>query len=386
MFSVQFTLANLRRKPVRTCLTVLTVVVAFVLFGLLLSLERVFNIGIKLEGSDRLVVANKSSLMQPLPLAYKERIATLDNVAHTAPFVYLGTFFRDGSHQVATIASEPRAYLQMLPEIVFRHPAEREAWIADRASILVGRQLADQFGWKVGDLVPLYSSIYPKRDNSNVWTFRVAAIFDAKTAKGNTKSAAIHMDYFDEHRLFGQGTVGWYVVKVKDAARSQATARAIDAMFANSAVEVEAGSEEVFAQEFMKQIGDFGVMISLALGAIFCTLAAVVANTMAQGVTERTAELTVLKVLGFGDRYVFLHVYLEGALLIFAGGYLGMALAAAATPYVATQVHLAENMTFLWRDLLPAALAMLVVTTVSTLLPAVRAMRLTIVSGLHKVM
>lgn len=385
MLFLQFILANLRRTPVRSCLTLLTVTVAFVLFGLLLSLERVFNVGVKLEGADRLVVANKSSIMQPLPLGYKERIATLDNVAHVAPFAYLGTFFQDASHPVVTVASEPRAYLQMLPEIVFRDPAQREAWFADRASILVGRELADEFGWKVGDLVPLYASIYPKRDNSSVWTFRVAAIFDARTAKGNTKSAAIHLSYFDDQRLFGQGSVGWYVVKVKDAAASQATARRIEAMFANSAVEVEAGSEQVFAHQFMKQIGDFGVMISLALAAIFCTLAVVVANTMAQTVTERTAELSVLKVLGFSDRYVFLHVYLEGALLIFGGGYVGIALAAAATPYVATQVHLAENMAFMWKDLLPAALAMLVVTLVSTLAPALRAMRLNLVSGLSKV-
>jgi putative ABC transport system permease protein len=385
MLSLQFILANLRRTPVRAGLTMLTVVVAFILFGLLLSLERVFNVGIKIEGADRLVVANKSSIMQPLPLSYRDRIATIDNVSDIAPFAYLGTFFQDGSQQVVTIASEPEAYLKMLPDLVFREPSQRDAWIADRASIMVGRQLADQFGWKVGDLVPLYSAMYPQRGNSSVWTFRVAAIFDAKTKKGNTKSAAIHMDYFDDQRLFGQGTVGWFVVRVKDANASQATARQIEALFANSAVEVEAGAEDAFAHEFMKQIGNFGVMISLALGAVFCTLAVVVANTMAQAVTERTGELSVLKVLGFSDRYVFSHVYFEGAILIFVGGYVGMALAAASVPFVAKQVHLAENMVFLWKDLLPGALAMLVVTTISTLMPAIRAMRLSIGSGLAKV-
>jgi len=384
MPSLQFILANLTRARLRAIFTILTVVVAFVLFGLLLSLERVFNIGVKVDGADRLLVANKSSIMQPLPVGYKDRIAQVDNVEFIAPFVFMGAFFQNPNQPIVLIATEPRSYVHMVPEIKFNNPAERDAWFSDRASIMIGRELADKYHWKVGDLIPLYSVVYPKQDNSNTWTFRVAAIFDTNKKDADTKSAAIHLSYLEDMRLFGQGTIGWYVVRLKDGRLAEQTGARIEALFANSPTEVKAGTEAAFTQDFLQQVGDFGTMISLALSAVFCTLALVVANTMAQSVNERTSEIAVLKALGFGDLRVFAMVYAEGFIAIFGGGLVGMAIAGFSIPYASEQIHLAENMTFLWNDLVWGALAMLVVTIASTVVPASRAMRLKVTDGLAR--
>lgn len=382
MLLLRFILANLTRSKARALFTALTVMAAFTLFGLLLSFDREFNIKVKTAGAERLVVANKASIVQPLPLSYKNRIEQVDNVDFVAPFLFMGTFFQEPSQQVVTIATEPKSYVHMIREMKFADPAQREAWFADRASIMIGRELADKYHWKVGDLVPLYSVIYPKRDGANTWTFRVAAIFDAD--KGKTKSAAIHMDYFDELRLFGQGNTGWYVVKIKDTSKGAETAAKIEALFANSPFEVKAGTEDVFTNEFMSQIGDFGLMITLALIAVFCTLALVAANTMAQSVNERAPEMAVLKTIGFGSGRIFTLVYLEGLIMVFIGATAGMAAAALAIPYAAQQIHLADNMSFRVNDLWLAALAVLVVTTASTLVPAIRAARAGIVDDLEK--
>lgn len=379
---LRFVLANLTRSKARAIFTAMTVMAAFTLFGLLLSFDREFNIKVKSAGAERLIVANKSSIVQPLPLSYKDKIAQVDNVEFVAPFLFMGTFFQDPNQQVVTIATEPRAYVNMIREMKFLDPSQREAWFADRASILIGRELADKYHWKVGDLVPLYSVIYPKRDGANTWTFRVAGIFDSD--KGKTKSAAVHMEYFDEMRLFGQGNTGWYVVRIKDTTKGAQTAAQIEALFANSPFEVKAGTEDAFTNEFMSQVGDFGLMVSLALVAVFATLALVAANTMAQSVNERTGEMAVLKTIGFGSMRIFALVYAEGLIMVVLGGLAGMGLAALAIPYAAEQIHLADNMAFRWNDLLTAAMAMVFITTVSTIVPAMRAARANIVEGLEK--
>jgi putative ABC transport system permease protein len=379
---LRFVLANLARSKARAIFTALTVMAAFTLFGLLLSFDRVFNVKVKSAGAERLIVANKSSIAQPLPLSYKNRIAQVDNVEFVAPFLFMGTFFQDPNQQVVTIATEPDSYVHMIPELKFLDPSQRDVWYADRASIMVGRELANKYNWKVGDLLPLYSVIYPKRDGTNTWTFRVAAIFDSD--KGNTKSAAIHMDYFDELRLFGHGYSGWFVVKIKDTSKGAQTAAQIEALFANSPFEVKAGTEDAFTNEFMSQIGDFGLMISLALAAVFSTLALVAANTMAQSVNERASEMAVLKTIGFGSMRIFGLVYAEGFIMVLFGGLAGMALAAFCIPFAAEQIHLADNMAFRWGDLLYAALSMFVLVTVSAFVPAVRAARAGIVDGLEK--
>jgi len=384
MLSLKYIIANLLRSKVRAFFTVSTVIVAFFLFGLLLSLDRVFNIGVKVGGADRLLIANKSSIMQPVPFSYKNRIAQLENIDVVAPFVFVGTFFQDPRQQIVTIATEPKSYTQLINEIKFEVPSQKEAWFNDRASVVVGRALAEKYHWKAGDLISLYSIIYPKRDNNNTWTFRVAGIFDSTAKNGNTKSVAIHLDYFNELRMYGQGNVGWYAVRVKDASKAEETGAKIEALFANSGTEIKAGTEEAFTREFMQQVGDFGMMISLALSAVFCTLAMVVANSMAQSVNERVGDLATLKTIGFNDFRLFGLVFAEGKLMIFGGGLLGMALAAISIPFVSEQVHLAEKMEFMWKDLIYGAMAMLAVVFASTFFPALRAMRLSVTEGLAR--
>jgi putative ABC transport system permease protein len=382
---LRLVLANLVRRKLRNSFTLLTVVVAILLLGLLLPLDRLFSIGFKVADADRLIVASSSSIMQPLPLRYEQRIAELDNVDLVARFAFFGGFYQDPAQQVLTVATEPKSFISMLHEVRFPIEVDRQHWFDDPTSIAVGHEIAAKYNWKVGDLVPLYSLIYPRKDGGNSWTFKIAAIFDSEQKSGNTQSVVMHYSYFDQARSHGQGTVGWYNVRVKNPAHSEETAAAIDALFANSPGETRTATEAVFTQEFMRQVGDFSVIVTAALTAVFFTLILVAANAMAQSVNERLSEFAVLKTLGFNDRRIFSLIIAESLVLTFIGGLIGMGLTVAAIPWIRTRSEMLSDIAFWWQDFYWALAAMALVAIVSALLPALRAKRLTVIDGLARV-
>ena len=315
--------ASLRRKRLRTFFTLASIVVAFLLFGLAESLRYSLQSGVDVAGADRLLTMHKVSFTQLLPQSYENRIRAIDGVVEVSPQTWFGAWFRDERNQIPTFPVKPEAFLRIYPEWMLPDE-QRTAWVADRSGILIGRGLADITGWKVGDAVPLRSSIWRRKDGSDTWDVTVRGIFDLPEG-GDTRQIVMHQEYFEEGRAQGQGLVGWYVVKIDDADHGARVARDIDLQFANSPAETKTSSERAMAQSFVNQIGNIGAILRAIVTAVFFTMLLVTANTMAQSVRERTSEIGVLKTLGFTNAGVLGLVLSESVLITVLGGALGLA-------------------------------------------------------------
>ncbi len=375
MVDLRLLAANLRRWPLLTGITLVTVTVAFFLFGLLLALDRVFSVGVKVEKADRLVVANAVSLMQTLPRAYQARIAEQPGVTVVAPNLFFGAYYQDVRTPLMAIATDPASFVALVPEARFGSTADKARWLDDPGSIAVGRALASEHGWQVGDLVQLGSYLYPRRDGSRSWTFRVAAIFDGEDRSANTNSLLLHYAHVNAQRAFGQDSVGWYNIRISDPARWQEVARAIDAGFANAPYGTKTGSEAAFAHELINQVGDFSLIVRLASLAVFFTLILVAANAMAHAVNERVHEFAVLKILGGSDAGALLSVLAESWVVMLAGAIFGALLTWLIVPEIAAYSVTLSALVVKPQDWLWSLLAVAIVGFIVAIVPAVQAWR-----------
>jgi putative ABC transport system permease protein len=375
-------LANLRRRTPRTLFTLLSIAIAFLLYGLLAAVKNGFEATGNLAGIDRLVTMDKVSIVQPLPLAYLQRIASVPGVSLVTHSTWFGGHYQDQSGVIITYPVPPESYLAMYPEFLLP-AAQKERWRHDRSGAIVGRALADSYGWKVGDRIPLRSDIYAHADGTYNWEFNVDGIYDNKDPSGDVSSVFFHYDYLDEGRSLGKGTVGWYIVRIADPTQSTRVAAAIDALFTNSSAETKTGSEKAFVQGFAKQTGDIGAIV-IAIGiAVFFTMLLVSANTMAQSVRERTNELAVLKTLGYSDAAVLALVIGESLLLTLVGGAIGIAGALLAVGHLSHTLSEYLSAFLLTPQALLVGLALMIALGVAAgTLPALRAARLRIVDGL----
>ena len=375
---------NLLRRKVRTTITLLSFVVAFLLFGYALAIEAAFGMGVELAGNDRLVVIHKVSLIQLLPYSYAERMRQLDGVTDVCHQTWFGGIYQDPKNFFMQMPVEPECQLRMYPEFKLP-PDQQKAWIEDRQGAIVGRSTADRFGWKIGDRIPLQATIWRKKDDSTTWEFNLRGIYDADEPGTDTTLFFFHYKYFDEARLFGEGLVGWYVVRIGDPGRAPQLAARLDDLFANSEAETKTTTEKAFAQAFANQVGNIGLIIRSVLAAVFFTLLLLAANTMAQSVRERTSELAVLKTLGFTNGRILSLVLLESCALALAGGLPGLAIAW----WLIGQGDPTGGMLpgfFLPLRAVWAGLALVVgVGLVAGILPAFQAMRLRIVDALRRV-
>jgi len=202
--------ASLRRKRLRTFFTIASIVIAFLLFGLAESMRYALQSGVDVAGADRLITMHKVSFTQLLPASYENRIHAIDGVVEVTPQTWFGAWYRDERNQIPAFPAKPEAFLRMYPEYVIPED-QKQAWIADRTGMLIGRALADLYGWKVGDKVPLKSAIWRKEDGSDTWDVTVRAIFDLPSG-GDTRNIVLHQDYFEEAKAVGKGLVGWIVL------------------------------------------------------------------------------------------------------------------------------------------------------------------------------
>ena len=373
---------SLMRRKLRTLFTALSIFVAFVLFGALMALKVAFGMGVELAGQDRLVMIQKVSFIQPLPISYKGRIAATDGVAGVTHSSWFGGIYQDPKNFFAQFAVEPEAWLQMYPEYVLPDDQKR-AWYADRTGAVVGRALADRFGWKVGDRVPLQGTIWRKEDDSP-WTFTIHGIYDAGTKGTDTTQFFFHYDYLNETRTFGKDLTGWYVIRVGDPDRSEEVAGRLDALFANSSSETKTSTEKAFVQAFAKQIGDIGTILMAILAAVLFTMLLVAANTMAQAVRERTNELAVMKTLGFTDGRLLGLVLLESVVLAVIGGGAGLLVAWVITQGGDPTGGLLPAFFLPTRDVVLGVALILLLGMAAGLLPAWQASRLRIVDALRR--
>jgi putative ABC transport system permease protein len=377
--------AALFRRKTRTLLTLVSVVAAFLLFGLLDAVRTSFNqAGQSANGAERLQTGARLSFIQPLPKSLEAQIPRVPGVKDMTYANWFGGAYQDPRNQVFSFAVAPN-YLDLYPEIAVSE-AERKAFEATRTGVLVGEQLARRFNWKVGDRLPLQSTIFPDRQGSKNWTFDIVGILhskDKKTGGWYDQMLLLHWKYFDETTPYNNGQVGWYVTRVADVNQADQVAKAIDALSTNSDHETRTQTEQAATSSWMKQLADIGLIVGSIMGAVFFTLMLLSGNTMMQAVRERTSELAVLKTIGFSSHSVLAMVLAESVLLLVLGGVLGLALAAALIPVVSANSGGMLNLPTVGLDswLLGLGLMALIGVVVGAL-PALTAMRLNIVDAL----
>ena len=313
--------SSLWRKKVRTIFTLLSIFVAFLLFGLLMTIRGAFSFGVEIAGIDRLVLIHKVSLIMPLPVSYLARLNTTEGVTMATHNTWFGGVYQDPANFFAQIAVEPEPFMKLYPE--YKVPPEQmKAWLADRQGVMVGVDLAERFGWKVGDRIPIVGTIWQPKQGQ-VWEFNIAGLYDGDAGVDKTQFF-FRYEYLDENRRGGEGLVGWYIVKIGDPGAAQQMGAKFDDMFANSSAETKTTTEKGFVEGFAKQVGDIGaIMISITIAVLF-TMILVAANTMAQSVRERTSEVGVLKTLGFSNASILVLVLSESLLIAVIGGGLGL--------------------------------------------------------------
>ena len=375
--------SNLKRKKLRTALTLLSIFIAFLLYGFLGAIRTSLAGGITLAGEDRLVVRHKVSIIQLLPEAYKNRMERIEGVDLAVYQTWFGGIYQDPKNFFPNMPVDPTEFLDMFPEIVL--PEEQiEEWKRNRTGAIIGRTTADAYDLQVGDRIPLQSPIWQNKNGGNTWEFDIVGIFDGGESNTDTTPLYFRYDYFDEARAFGEGQVGWYSVRVSDSDRTAEIAAAIDAEFANSPAETKAEAEGAFVQGFAQQVGDIGAMVTAVLSAVFFTILLVAGNTMAQAVRERTEEIGVLKAMGFTDGLVMIVVLAESCLIAALGGLLGLGLAAliisggSPMPGVLPIFYLPNS------DLILGIVLVLGLGVVTGIVPAVQSMRLRISDALRR--
>ncbi len=377
--------AALFRRKTRTFLTLASILAAFLLFGLLDGIRTSFaQLGQNSNGAQRLQTASRLSFIETLPLSLEPRIKQIDNIQAVTYANWFGGAYQNPRNQLFTFAVAPN-YLDLYPEIEVA-ASEREAWARTRTGVLVGDALMKRFGWKVGQKIPLQSTIFPNSDGSLNWSFDIVGTLKAKDRKsaGFTEGMLLmHYKYFEESTPYVDGDVGWYISRVSDVRRSDAAAKAIDALSLNSPHETKTMSEQAAMASQLKQMADIGLIVGSIMGAVFFTLLLLTGNTMAQAVRERTSELAVLKTIGFTSTSVLGMVLAESILLVVLGGVLGLGLAAVIGP-IANAVSggvISLPPIGLQSWMLGLGL-MIAIGLLVGALPALRAMRLNIVDAL----
>jgi len=376
--------AALFRRKARTIFTLLSVIAAFLLFGLLDSVRSAFaNAGAGVAGVDRLVTVSKISFTMSLPKSLLARIEALPGVAKVSYANWFGGIYRDPKNFFANEAVAQN-FLDLYPEWQIS-AAERMAFRDTRTGAVAGESLARRFNWKLGDKIPLQATIFPQKGGSNTWTLDLVGIYRLTDPKQKSQEAALffNYDYFDEARAFGNGNVGWYVIQVTDSKLAPGVAQAVDALSGNSDHETKTQTEQAFDAAFVSQYADVGLIVGAIMGAVFFTLVLLTGNTMAQAVRERIPEIAVLKTIGFSNRSVLALVLTESVLLIVLGGTLGLVLASAVVNGVRVAVGTAVPITPVGVATWLRGLALMsLIGLLVGALPARRGMRLRIVDAL----
>jgi putative ABC transport system permease protein len=373
--------SSLWRKKVRTIFTLLSIFVAFLLFGLLMTIRGAFSFGVDIAGIDRLVLIHKVSLIMPLPVSYLARLSTTEGVTMATHNTWFGGVYQDPANFFAQIAMDPEPYMKLYPE--YKVPPEyMKAWLADRQGAVVGVDLAKRFGWKVGDRIPIGGTIWQPKQGQT-WEFNIVGLYDGDSGVDKTQFF-FRYDYLDENRRQGEGMVGWYIVKIADPGAAQQMGAKFDEMFANSSAETKTTTEKGFVEGFAKQVGDIGaIMISITVAVLF-TMILVAANTMAQSVRERTSEVGVLKTLGFSSGSILVLVLSESVLISVIGGGLGLLAAWAFVRQGDPTGGMLPIFILPTRDLFLGGVLVVGLGLLAGVLPALNAMNLKIIDALRR--
>ncbi|HLE20025.1 MAG TPA: FtsX-like permease family protein, partial [Vicinamibacteria bacterium] len=366
-----------------TLLTLLSILVAFVLFGYLSAIRQALAQGVDVAGADRLVVRHKVSIIQLLPENYEWQIEQIPGVAEAVHATWFGGIYQKPSNFFPQLPVKPEEYLRMYPEFLLS-AEEKARWLETRTGAVVGRATAERFGWKVGDRVPIQATIWTHGGGKKTWEFDIVGIYDGAEQGTDTTAFLFRWDFFDEARDWGRGEVGWYVVRVADPDQAVAVARRIDEEFANSPAETKAETEGAFVQAFAEQVGNIGAIMVAILAAVFFTILLVAGNTMAYSVRERTGELAVLKAVGFTDGQVLGLVLAEALALASLGGLLGLGLGWFLISLGDPTHGALPIFYFPSRDIVIGAVLVIALGVAAGILPALQASRLRIADALRR--
>jgi putative ABC transport system permease protein len=377
--------AGLFRRRTRTLLTVLSVAAAFLLFACLRGILEGMTAGVDMAGVDRLITSPRYSIIDPLPISHLDRIRAVAGVEAVTHANWFGGNYQGPQNFFAKFPVDPQGWFDLYPEYRVA-PDQLAAFARTRTGALAPAAMAARFGWKVGDRIPIEADIWPQKGGARLWTFDLVGTYaPAGDRDPSPDTFLINHAYFDEARQAGEGTVGWFIVRIADPARAAEVASAIDAAFANSAYETRTATEQEFQLQFVKQLGDIGLIVSGILGAVFFTILLLTGNTMAQAFRERIPELAVLKTLGFANGTVLALVLGEAVLLCALGAGAGLAAAALLAPVLADALQgVFPGFGLGWRTV-AAGLGIAVGLGVATGIgPALSAARLTIVEALRR--
>jgi len=375
--------ANLFRKKVRLLLTLGSFAVALFLFVFLAVIKDAFGRGSDVAGADRLVIINRVSIIQPLPLSYRDKIMRIPGVKAMTHNNWFGGVYQDEKNFFPQFAIDVENQRQVIPELLV--PDDQWSnFVKDRQGAIVGAGRAKRFGWKIGDRIPIKSALF---GGTSTWDFNLDGIYHGKRPQDDESQFWFQWDYFEERMPQSfKGNVGWYVLKLDNPDDAPRVAKAIDDMFANSPFETKTETESAFAAGWVKQFGNIELLILTIGTVVFFTLLLVTGNTMAISVRERTGELAVLKAIGFTDRSVLLFVLAEALVIALVGGIIGLGVAVLAVPLIAKSLNGLLPPLLLSYTMLALGLAFaLGVGATSGLLPGIGAMRMRVVDALRRV-
>ncbi|MFZ6861569.1 ABC transporter permease [Undibacterium sp. Ji67W] len=384
MFILKLLLKNAFRHRLRTILTMVGLVVAICAFGLLRTIVDAWYAGVEGTSSVRLVTRNATSLTFPLPLNYAERLKTVEGVTGVSWSNWFGGVYITERNFFPQFAVEAASYLALYPEYVLKDD-EKKAFLLDRQGAIVGRKLANQYGWKIGDQIPIRGTIFP-----GTWTFTLRGIWDGVDAKTDESQLLFHWQYLAETVRKRQASsadyVGVYIERINEPNNAPIISERIDTLFKNSLAETLTETEKAFQLGFVSMSEAILVAINAVSIVIVVIIMAVMANTMMMTARERIAEYATLKALGFSPEFVIKLLFGESLVIALLGGGLGMLatipIANAFAKSVGTlfPVFRVSDTTMLYQFL-----ASVIVGTVAAAWPAWKMSRIDIVNGLRHV-
>jgi putative ABC transport system permease protein len=377
-------LKNLTRKPLRLVLTVFATFIAFMIFGTLTAFQKAFDSGVDLAADDRLIVLNKINFTQVLPIAYVNRVRAVEDVLAVTHLNWFGGYYQDPRNQFAMFAVDPENFVEVYDELLITDE-DRDAWFGNQQGLVAGKSIAATYGWKVGDRIPINSNIFSKEDGSQVWDFDVVAIFEGVDPQTDTNGVYFHYDYFNETQSFGGDFIGFMALRTTDPERNEAVIAAIDDMFANSPAETETVPEKVFNKAFIEQIGNLNLILTSVVLAAFFVILVIVGNSMILSIRERTAEIGVMKTLGFTSGRIFRMVLTESLIVALLGGAIGILASGAMVALINSAPIQLPTLVLdgeVWTE---ALVFMIGLGLITGIVPAVNALRLNIITALsHK--
>jgi putative ABC transport system permease protein len=376
--------ANLWRKKTRTIFTLLSVVIAFLLFGALETIDHAFeHPSTGVTGANKLITTNKYSITLSLPFSQLQEVRSVPGIEEVTHISWFGAYFQEQKNFVFAMPIDTDSYFNVHKGEFVVSDAQLQAFRNTRTGMLLNVALLKKFGWKVGDKLPLHSTIWTKKsDGSLDWTFDIVGTFDVKDptqARAQALSALWHYEYFDEARSFGKGTIGWMEERIADPTQGLAIASSIDKLFANSSNETKTQPANEFTMAFIKQMGDIGFVMRMILGAVFFALLFLTGNTVMQSVRERIPELAVLKTIGYSNGMILGLVLGEALLLCVSAAVVGLALSFGLLPVIKQGL---QGIELAPSALIPGLGVAVLLALLIAVPPAYRAVRLSIVDAL----